>query len=656
MKQFLVFLFACLLSGAYGQYNVPKFGKIDAEVLKMTSYEKDTSAAALILFDDGDSYFDLNNEGQFQYRYTRHYRIRIFKKSALDLSNVSFKLFESGAREELLTNLNAATYNLVEGKVVQTKLDRSTIFIEKGKNYSVKKFALPEVKEGSVIEVSYTIVSDFLYNFRGWNFQYQYPSLLSQYKFVIPEYFSYRPTIKGYLSFDISERDPGSQTYTVPVNLIVPTTENVLAVVNVPAFKAEPNIDCQENYIQSIEFELGSVQYPGEMRKDFVQSWESVNKEMIEDEDFGLLMKSDGFIKDTVIALCGSETDELKKAKSIFHYVQNRMEWNNRYSLWASTGLKKPFNERVGSSAEINLLLALMLKTAGLNADPVMFSTRSNGFAKTFYPTITKFNSVLVKLVAGEKTYMLDATNKLCPFGVLPPNDLNGTGRVVNRLNGDWAELVASERYKEAKTYELQISPEGIFSGRILGYYDGYAAIEYREALNEEKSEDEFIRKVQENLHGLTINQYSFSERNNIYKPLIDSFFVEINDRADVVGDKILFTPMLFEAMTKNRYTLEERNYPIDYNYLISEMYIFDYTIPPGYEVESIPENTSIKLADNSIVFIFAIQVNGNKIKVVHRRNINKILFLPEEYQPLKELYDQIVKAHTAQIILKKVA
>jgi hypothetical protein len=655
MRLPLTIVLSFLLTLLNAQYNVPKFGKIDMSDMTMSRYEKDTAATALILFDDGNSWFDLNIDGNFQYRYVRHYRIKIFDKSALDISNISIKLYQRGANEESLSGLNAATYNLVDGKIVQTKLDKDKIYRENSRNYTTSKFALPEVKEGSIIEVTYSITSDFLYNFRGWKFQFEYPSLLSQYKYVIPEYFMYRPLSKGYLKYDVYKTENGNVTFNHPNIITASTSETTIAIKDVPAFVPEPNIDCEDNYIQSIEFELSSIQFPGQIRKDYAQTWESVNNEMNDDEDFGLLLKADGFIKDTVDAIVRSSSSEIQNARDIYNYVQKRMEWNERYSIYAGQGLKKPFNERIGNSCEINLLLTIMMQRAGLAAEPVLFSTRGNGFAKTFYPTMSKFNSVLVKLSIEGKIYLLDATNKFCPFGVIPPSDINGRGRVVNNTGGDWAELTCAERYKVGKSYQLQISEDGVFKGFVLGFYDGYAGVDYRDELDKEKNTDDYIRKLQENINGLAITSYTISERDNIYKPLTDTFNVEINNRAEIIGDKILFRPLLFESLDKNMYTLEERNYPVDYNFPISEVCVFDYSLPEGYEVESLPESLGLKLPDNSISVVFAVQVVDNKIKVVYKRNVNKIMFLPDEYSALKEMFDQIVKKHAEEIILRKI-
>jgi hypothetical protein len=673
MKSLFSLVLLCIFSYAYGQLDEPKFGKIEQSDLSMMKFDKDTTADALMLFDYGTTKFILSPQEDFQFEFKRHFRIKILKKSAFRFADFKFSLYSSGTSREKITELKAMTYNLENGKVVKTKLDDDNIFEEKSGNYFNEKFAFPQVKEGSIIELSYTIVSDFLYNLRGWSFQYSIPALVSQYVCEIPEYYNYRQFAKGYLPFDVSSNETFNQKYTVlrrgeftpgagvqqrsesqNVTFNVNTNRFVFTIKNVPAFKSEPNIDCEDNYIQAIEFELSSIKYPNEPIKQYSESWESVNDKMIDDEDFGKLLKSDNFINDTVVAVCKNVTAPLDKAAAIYSWVQKNMKWDGSYRLWATKGLKKPYAEHSGSSAEINLLLTVMLQSAGLKADPVMFSTRENGIALSVFPTITKFNSVLTRLTVDGKPYLMDATGEYCPFGYLPANDINGQGRVVNRTGGDWVNLDTKTMYSEVKNYVMNIDAEGNLKGYLKESYDGYAAINYRESLADEKSEDEYFRKLQEDLKGLTINGYKITDRNNIYKPIADSLAIDITDRIQTAGDKILLQPLLIETLDRNRYTLEDRKYPVNYNYPITESYLFEYTIPEGYQVESIPKAAAIKLPDNSISVFYDVKNTGNKILVTYKRTVSKILFLPEEYKTLKDLYDQVVKKHSENIILKK--
>lgn len=573
---------------------------------------------------------------------------------------ISGYAFTKTLAEELLSNLKAYTYNADGSKVIKTKLENSNIYRTYEGKTQIVSFALPDVKEGSIIEVSYSITSNLLYSFRGWDFQYSIPARWSQYTFKIPEYFTYRESSKGYFTFDVNKREKSNMSFTIPSaqgsSLLSVLCQNVtLGIRDVPAFIPEPNTDCDENYIQSLEFELSSVTIPGQRTTNYTQTWESVNKQMLDDGDFGGALRNAGFLKDSVEIICRNKGTDVEKAIALYNWLQRRMKWNNDYSMWATKGLKKPWEDRVGNSGEINLLLTLMLKTAGLNSDPVLFSTRSNGVAIPFYPTISKYNSVLACLNAADgKTYLLDATNKYCPFGLLPPEDINGKGRIINSSGGGWADLKSSERFTQMKEYTLNIGPDGKFTGSIMGIHQGYAGMRYRTALNTTSTLEDYIIKMQENMQGLSVSDHSFTGRHNNYAALCDSLAVEITDRADCLGDKIMFNPFLFEKIEKNNYTLEERKYPVNYNYPISETYRFTYVLPEGFKVESLPKSRALRLEDNSVVVQYRIEDQGNRLVLEYRRMINKIIFLPEEYKNLKALYDLLVQMHSEQVILTK--
>jgi hypothetical protein len=161
MKLTLISLFLCFFSLLKGQYDEPKFGKIEVSDLAMTKYDKDTTAEALMLYNFGNTEFILNTDVEFQFVYSRHCQLKFFKKSALSAGEFSVRLYKSTSGREELKSLKAVTYNLVDGKVVKTKLDNDKIYKAEGKNFTDVTFAFPEVREGSVIELAYSITSDF---------------------------------------------------------------------------------------------------------------------------------------------------------------------------------------------------------------------------------------------------------------------------------------------------------------------------------------------------------------------------------------------------------------------------------------------------------------------------------------------------------------
>ncbi|MEL7341425.1 MAG: transglutaminase, partial [Bacteroidota bacterium] len=127
-----------------------RFGKVDPAELTMESYELDAEAGAVILFEKEHVYFDVIKD-KFQLVFEVHRRVKIFSSSESDQANVEIPFYSFNRMEEV-TSVKGMTYNLEDGKIVESKLERDAVFLEDVSDYfSQKKFALPNVKDGSVI-------------------------------------------------------------------------------------------------------------------------------------------------------------------------------------------------------------------------------------------------------------------------------------------------------------------------------------------------------------------------------------------------------------------------------------------------------------------------------------------------------------------------
>ena len=143
-----------------------KFGDVSLDELKMVRYEKDTSAAAIVLADYGESTINYIQGTGFSLNFERLRRVKILTKDGYNWGNFSIDLYRNGTTEEKVTSLKAVTYNLEKGKSVETKLNKDAIFREDvDKNHKTVKFGLPNIKEGSVIEITYVVNSPFWFNF-----------------------------------------------------------------------------------------------------------------------------------------------------------------------------------------------------------------------------------------------------------------------------------------------------------------------------------------------------------------------------------------------------------------------------------------------------------------------------------------------------------
>jgi len=160
LKFFCVCLFLVPVIGIFGQEKSRvKFGKIAPEDFQKKTYEIDSSANAVIIADIGSTQILGNQKGGCSLEFTAFRRAHILSKNGYDIADVEIMLYTNGDAEEVLHSLKASTYNLENGEVVETKLNvKDAVFKDKLDKYHLtRKFTLPNIKEGSIIEYEYKL-------------------------------------------------------------------------------------------------------------------------------------------------------------------------------------------------------------------------------------------------------------------------------------------------------------------------------------------------------------------------------------------------------------------------------------------------------------------------------------------------------------------
>lgn len=197
-----------------------RFGKINVEDFNSKPPAAFASANALIIADLGNSEFVPNVFDQtMSILFTKRSRIKINTKEGINAATIYVNLYTHDSLAESLEGLKAYTYNLENGKVIKTSLNNNEVLTEKqGQHLLVKKFTFPAVKEGSIIEYSYTIRSGFLPNLPSWNFQSELSCLWSEYTVGIPEFYKYDITTQGQQPLLINKVTQNYAQYRFRVN------------------------------------------------------------------------------------------------------------------------------------------------------------------------------------------------------------------------------------------------------------------------------------------------------------------------------------------------------------------------------------------------------------------------------------------------------
>ncbi|MDX2249532.1 MAG: DUF3857 domain-containing protein [Bacteroidia bacterium] len=668
--------YALTLIGLYGNLfsvsaQIPKTDlNLVKQELEMTSYVADPDAGAVIISDYGEAYIE-EVAGSLQLRYTKYKRVKIFKESAFDITEVEIPYYDEQSAEKVV-GLRGETYFLEGNKVKSYEMTKKDIIEEDlGEGWKNIKFTLPQVKEGSVFEYSYQVISQNFSYIKPWYFQQYYPVAHSEYQTRIPEWFTFLPLFKGGLPLTDRKVSHYTRTLTAtnfnrPVygnpgggsinqSMIYKGEAAAYIMDNIPGFVREPFMTTPADHLASLEFQLQSVQYPQEPVKPVLGSWGELAKNYMNAPSFGMRLNNGQVRRLTKdLPLEGKTAEE--KARLIFDFVRSYMKWNEEFNDLAVNPLNTALDRKEGTSGELNLILLDMLREAGISANPVLVSTRKHGRVQQIFPLARQFNHVivLVKTEAGE--VLLDAIDDFMPFGMLPESDLNDMGFVVDEIQPDWVNI--RPQHKQSVTYMINVKmdEEGVISGSFSHNSNGYAAAINRYRLSTlDKNEKEFIQKyITEEWTDIEITETALKAYDDLAKPMEVSFKISGTDYVNVAGDFIYFQPLLSVATTENPFKLKTRTYPVDFATPIHEKYVLNLFIPAGYAVEELPKATRVLLPNNGGTFFYQAKVTENVLQLVSEISINQTLFLPEEYEYIKGFFEMIVAKHGEQIVFKK--
>ena len=329
IKYFSLLILLAQFNSANCQKPNIKFGNVNLDDFKKSVYEIDSNANAIVLYDYCIVKYEGDNSSDFNVIYKYHKRIKLLNKNSFDLATISIPLQKNSTYEEKIEKLEAVTYNIENNKIIASKVDKSSLFKDKiTKNYQLQKFTLPNLKEGSIIEYTYTLSSPFSRDIKDWHFQGSDPVLWSEYDITVPSIFNFITLRQGYQPFEIDTVSGGKESYNILLNTQNPgmksevytfntnTFHSVWAMKNIPALKKEKYTSTLNNHIAKIEFQLSSIKYPDQPVKPIMLSWNQVVEQMLKSEDFGVdIFSKNAWLSDELKIIVKGATSKDEKAK-----------------------------------------------------------------------------------------------------------------------------------------------------------------------------------------------------------------------------------------------------------------------------------------------------------------------------------------------------
>ncbi len=656
-KQFLLLL----LLGMSISVNAQKFGKFSEDLYTQSYFPSDSSANASYVRQSVDIFYDFKSEWGIMLTMDYHFIIKIYNENGEDYAKFEIPFYADGGKRESVSSIKGVTYNQQEGEVVKTKLNKKNVYKEKTTdNWNKMVFAMPDVRAGSIVEVKYRVTSPYIFSIPKWYFQHQIPTTLSEYRLLVPSYFTLTPVATGVVPLE-QNREGVSQSRHGEVR-------HSLKAVDVPAVKKDKYVLNSNDYRSGVKYEIMSVKWPDKPVETYSKDWNDISKTLNEHKDFGKqldakLKELHPIVKEAV------SLEEEERKEYLYNYVRDNYIWNEKYGAKSEEGLKKFVEEKTGSIGDINLLLLNLYRKAGIESYPVVSKSRYHGLLNTHYPSLTELNYLMVYVPTDNGYLLLDASDDLTPYGDLPTRAINLYGVVIKEKSGEIFEIDNPNEFvvQTMSNYNYDEEKNQLI-GQSKRKRSNYAGTRYRRKVREEndESQEKEVESVesdesddqQDDIENYDVeNVYTIKSIDNL-EELSESismeYEVEVNNSTKAVAGKLFIDATLDFGVEKNPFDTEKRAYPVFYDSKLATQTFATIEIPEGYQVESLPEPKSIALPNKGGTFRYITSQKDQSITINYALKINQTTFTPQEYEGLKEFYKIIIGLNNEKIVLTK--
>ncbi|HEY4195870.1 MAG TPA: transglutaminase-like domain-containing protein, partial [Mucilaginibacter sp.] len=468
-------------------------------------------------------------------------------------------------------------------------------------------------------------------------------------------FWNYNISLKGYLKLTKNVAKIERQCFTYG-NAVADCSDMIYGISDVPAFIDEDYMTSEKNYKSSVNFELtDQTDLNNGAKTKFSKEWKDIDYSLKTERWFGGQLKRNGLMKDRITPLIANKTDQLEKAHIIYKYIQNNIKWNQEADMGSEDGIRQALINQKGNAGDINLALVTALNAGGVPAEAVLLSTRSNGNLNKLYPNIGDFNYVIAKANIGDQSYLLDATDPLLAFGMLPMRCLNDQGRVFSLDKPSyWIDLNTKQRQNITYSIDLTLQDDGKMKGKIVRYSSGYSGYLRRTEIKKFNSVNEYVENIAEKLRKTKITGSEIVNVDSLDMPVGETYEVEMNVYDNLNHDHLSFSPFLLNQVTVNPFKLAERNYPVDWGMPSDERYIVNIHLPKQYALLNPPSPINFSMPEKGGGFITVFDGDSQNFTYSYDTRFNNSVYSPEEYPYLKELYNKIVLAQKNDFVFKK--
>ncbi|MEO1032475.1 MAG: DUF3857 domain-containing protein [Bacteroidota bacterium] len=362
-----------------------------------------------------------------------------------------------------------------------------------------------------------------------------------------------------------------------------------------------------------------------------------------------------------VEAITKGKTSDLEKVKAIFYWVQQNIKYVAfEYALggFIPREANDVLNKKYGDCKDNSSILSEMLEIAGLKGRLTWIGTRDIPYKYEELPTPSVDNHMILTYIDKGKPYFLDATGRYIPFG-FPTSFIQGKEALVEDGTTDWqiinVPIVDANKNALIDSTEIRIDGDKII-GRSKSHLSGYLKIDAYHDLENIKTLDDLKTYYNDFFikgnNAFLIKDLSEENKFDYDKDLSVNYSFEIKDYSKQLKDEIYINLNLNRVASALELE-EERQYDLEYRYKALYSFTNTLTIPEGYVVDYVPENTHFT---NDYVSIYTnYETLNNAIVYRHSVKFNFLSLNLTQQKEVKNLIKKANKSYKKIVVLKRI-
>ncbi|MEJ2634470.1 MAG: hypothetical protein P8184_04160 [Calditrichia bacterium] len=384
----------------------------------------------------------------------------------------------------------------------------------------------------------------------------------------------------------------------------------------------------------------------------FIKTWDDLAEKL--NEAYKEYYEMNGDLRKKMPEIMGDTQVIPEKIKKLYEFSRDGIETDWLATIYPRNKPGEVLEKRKGTPTEKNFLLLSMLRDAGIEAKPMLISTRRNGTLIENWPQLGQFDRVIVYAEYGSQKYFMDAADRYCPFCVLPQNDIVSKGLVIDESRGKIVDIPPPGNNNMTEIQGvMKLDSDGNLEGKFIMHLKGYRDIAMREKLNTTDMEKYISELLTDQFSDAKLDTFEIAHLDSLNLPLAITLNFSVPEFAQIVNDNIYFSLPFLNSQHKNPFRRAKRFFPVDFNYIFRNSENIELSIPKEFEIAELPAQKTLNIKSANYVLQLA---SGEKGLSIRRNfNLDKTIFYPSEYGFLRSFYGEMVSADQGQVVLRRI-